>query len=64
MDKIICPRCSKGIEIHPDGVVWIPLKLAIISWAKPFKIMRWYECEGCGHTYFTSTEVSDENEKD
>ncbi len=61
MEKIICPRCSEGVEIHPDYPVWMALKLAIIDWGEPLRIMRWYECKGCDHTYFISTKVGDEN---
>ncbi len=68
MDKVICYICSKGIEIHPEGIVWAKLRLAIVDY-KSFNevtgiqyisIMQWFRCDTCGHEYFTTTHIQDE----
>ena len=69
MEKIICYRCSKGIEIHPEGIVWAPLRLAIVDFVGAGKdfphihLMQWFHCPKCHHEYFVTTPIIDEGER-
>ena len=62
MGKLVCPRCSKGIEILPDRIVWAELSRTIVSWldGKPIALLQWFWCGGCQHTYFLQTNISEE----
>ena len=62
VDKIICPRCSKGVRPIIEDVYWVPLKRVIVDYkdAKPVALITEYECYQCHHLYRITTRLVEE----